>query len=288
MPTTWEIRNGQVQSGPPSRSMMQTLAAGAGGDILSFGGGSIGGNQPGGSQGPLMVFTVQVLDPDNYTTQGGGNSIVSRNTRPGASISLYMPNEMAVTYSTQYEEMEMGSVLGALDEGALNAAGAAYQRIADNAKRMLGSATGVGENVAALQNANQGRAFNPQMELLFKNVNFRTFTFNYKFHPQNASEASEVTRIQNTFKKNMLPSLPEGNQGFFKYPNLFAVEYRSGVGGEGYYHKFGKMVLTDMSINYAGTGVASQFNDGAPVESDMSLSFKEVEFLTSESIDAGM
>jgi len=282
MSRTWSINAGRITS------TLQRLAAPLRNtDIMSFGGGSVGGSQPGGTPGPLMVFTVQKLSPTQYTTDGqSSNSIVRRNTVPGASISLYLPAELAVTYSTQYEEMEMGSVLGALDEGAMAGLGAATSKLADNARKMLGEATGLGEGVAALNKANEGKAFNPQMELLFKNVNFRTFTFNYKFHPANKNEAAEVQRIQRTFKQNMLPTINAGS-GYFDYPAMFSLEYRSGVGSDDYYHKFTKMVLTDMTINYAGTGVASQFYDGAPVESDMSLQFKEVEFLTADMIADG-
>lgn len=282
MSRTWSINAGRISS-----TINRLAAPLRNSDIMSFGGGSVGGSQPGGTQGPLMVFTVQKLSPTPYTTDGqSSNSIVRRNTVPGASISLYLPAELSVTYSTQYEEMEMGSVLGALDEGAMAGLGAATAKLADNARKMLGDATGLGEGVAALNKANEGKAFNPQMELLFKNVNFRTFTFNYKFHPANKNEAIEVNRIQKTFKQNMLPTISAGS-GYFDYPAMFSLEYRSGVGSDDYYHKFTKMVLTDMTINYAGTGVASQFYDGAPVESDMSLQFKEVEFLTADMIADG-
>lgn len=280
MSRIWEINAGRITS-----AMQRLSAPLRRDDVMTFGGGSLGGQQPGGSQGPLMIFTVHHLQPDEYKTSG--NSIVNRNTVPGSSISLYLPAELSVTYSTQYEEMEMGSVLGALDNGAMAGLGAAASKLADNAKKMLGEATGLGAGVAELSKANEGKAFNPQMELLFKNVNFRTFTFNYKFHPANKLEAIEVQRIQKTFKKNMLPTI-SGSSGYFDYPSMFALEYRSGArGGDDYYHKFTKMVLTDMSINYAGTGVASQFYDGAPVETDMSLTFKEVEFLTADMIDQG-
>jgi len=265
------------------RRGLAPLTGGNGSEILSFASGNASGTTPDGqAQGPMLHFQVEELQETEYTTQS--NSIISRNTAPTHAISIYLPNELSVSYSTQYEEMSMGAVLGAADEGALAGLGAATSKLMDNAGRMIGSAVGL-DGLQDLRNANQGKAFNPQMELLFKSVNFRQFTFNFKFHPANQGEADHILRIQKRFKYHMHPEL-EG--AFFKYPDLFSVTYRAGSsGGEDYYHKFGKMVLTDMTINYAGTGVASQFKNGAPVETDMSLTFKEVEFLTKDRINQG-
>jgi len=263
------------------RSALAGLRSG-GPESLSFG----AGYAPTNGIGPMLHFQVEELAPTQYKTQDQGNSVIERTTVPTHAISIYLPNELSVTYSTQYEETEIGAVLGAMDKGGLGeGASAALSKLSDNAQRMVGSAVGLGDGLATLSKAQEGKAYNNQMELLFKSVNFRTFTFNFKFHPKNQQEAQYILQIQRRFKYHMHPEL-EGH--YFKYPDLFGVTYRAGSGGgDQYYHKFGKMVLTDMSINYAGTGVVSQFEDGAPVETDMSLTFKEVEFLTKQRIDQG-
>jgi len=53
-----------------------------------------------------------------------------------------------------------------------------------------------------------------------------------------------------------------------------------------YYNKIATCVLTNCTVNYTPDGVKS-FEDGAPTQITMTLSFKETEMLTKEKIAQG-
>jgi hypothetical protein len=243
-----------------------------GGGVQSF------GNQGTGNQ-PRLIFTSKGYVGRPYSTTGAGQYSDAGNSSPGAgsgTVDLYLPEEFSVGYSAGYEEFAMGALISSLMNGGEDAMSAIGSALRDNAAGMAGM-----ENLNASQYQSQGKAKNPNMEVLFKNMNFRTFTFNFKFHPNNPSEAQEVKNIVKIFKLGMHPEM---DGVYLKYPDTWQIEYQ----GQGdFYNKFATCVLTDMTYNYSGTGVTAQFEDGAPVESSLSLTFKEIEFLTKSSVNDG-
>ena len=141
----------------------------------------------------------------------------------------------------------------------------------------------VGGVDTALQGAlsRNGVALNSHMAVLFDNVGFRTFQFNYKFTPRNQQESNELQRLISTFKYAMYPSLPDKNRYLFQYPDEFEIEFAPSINT--HLFKFKRCVLKDMSVNYNGDGVPRFFDEtGAPVVVDISLTFLETEIMTKE------
>lgn len=271
---------------PPA---LKRLISGASGGFSGGIGGNI--NTFGAPGGPKLTFTARKYVGKTYSTQGAGTSgelSGGGSQSPGAgagTVQLILPEEFSVSYGAQYEEFAMGAVLTSIANGELgDASSAAFAAAQQNIMGMAGSFVGLeGANEAFLQQ--KGVAKNPNTEMLFRNMNFRTFTFNFKFHASNPSESQRIKNIVDTFKVAMHPTI---DGPYLNYPDTFKIEYSSDVGGDSFYHKFATSVLTDMTYNYSGTGVTAQFKDGAPVETSLSLTFKEIEFLTKESVQAGM
>lgn len=145
----------------------------------------------------------------------------------------------------------------------------------------LGAAVGGADKVVQGTMSRNNVALNSHMAVLFDNVGFRTFTFQYKFIARNQKESNELQRLISTFKYAMYPSLPETNRYMFTYPDEFKLEFSEKINASLF--KFKRSVLTDMSVNYNGDGVPRFFDEtGAPVVVDVTLQFKEVEIMTKE------
>ena len=123
---------------------------------------------------------------------------------------------------------------------------------------------------------------NPFREVFFEGVDYRKFNFKYTFYPKNENETQNVRRIIDLFKEHMHPELSAGGY-FYVYPSEFEIKYYYKDGENGNFNKIAPCALTDMSIDYGGAQFSS-FSDGSPTQISMTLSFRELELLTKESI----
>jgi hypothetical protein len=134
-----------------------------------------------------------------------------------------------------------------------------------------------------------GRSINPNAELVFKNVPFRSFSFPYEFAPKNEQEKEDVQKILSMFKFHMMPE--KGGEGYLTAPAQFQITYMSKDGANMYIPKISRCALTDMSIDYSPEGVFTTFKadekGAAPVLTKMELSFTEMEIMTKETIAIG-
>jgi hypothetical protein len=73
------------------------------------------------------------------------------------------------------------------------------------------------------------------------------------------------------------------NKFFYIYPSEFEIVYTFNGRENQYFNKIQNCALTDMTVEYGGDKFAS-FNNGAPVETILTLTFRELELLTKESI----
>ena len=137
-----------------------------------------------------------------------------------------------------------------------------------------------------------GQILNPNLELLFQGVNLRSFPFVFDFAPRDQKEAKEVKEIIKAFKLHMTPKSESTTVGgtslgkvFIRSPDVFLVAYKSGNKSHPFLNKFKPMALTDMQLNYTGSGTYSTYQDGTPVHIQMTLTFKELNPIYSEDYD---
>ena len=137
-----------------------------------------------------------------------------------------------------------------------------------------------------------GDVVNPNAELVFKSVPFRTFNFPYEFAPKNEQEKDDVQKILSMFKFHMMPELGGAAQGYLSAPSEFQITYMYREGPNSYIPQISRCALTDMNVDYSPEGVFTTFKgDGrgaAPVLTKMDLTFTEMEIMTKETIAAGM
>jgi len=134
-----------------------------------------------------------------------------------------------------------------------------------------------------------GRSINPNAEMVFKNVPFRSFSFPFEFSPKNEKEKEDINKILSMFKFHMMPE--KAGEGYLTAPAQFQITYMYRDGANMYIPKISRCALTDMSIDYSPEGVFTTFKadeKGAmPVLTKMDLSFTEMEIMTKETIAIG-
>ena len=253
-----------------------------------------------------------------------GGNVQKQYVTQRQAICLYMPNDLSIKYGVSWEETSLGGtaaiVAGAENLGAaalkvgagmgagallsrvfglrgagaraLTAAGAAVGGLAaannagglsDIAAAQALKAPGVGE----LASKASGTAANPKKEQIFKQVDFRTFTFSYQFFPRSSDEARCVRDIIKQFKLHMHPEFRDETQFLYIYPSEFEIIYYTNGQENLNLHRHTSCVLTDMNVSYAPQGIYTSFPDGMPTQINMQLTFKELAILTKKDIDAG-
>ena len=109
--------------------------------------------------------------------------------------------------------------------------------------------------------------------------------------PKSEQEAEEIRKIVFTFKANMLPEIKEGTAGRgMVVPNTFDIRYMYMNRDNDFLHKISTCVLESMNVTYGGDRYRTfpDAGDGTPpVETTMTLNFKELELITKERVYEG-
>ena len=218
--------------------------------------------------------------------------------RLSTAIALYMPTTVDVTYNAGYEEKEIGRLAGAgvaafdaFKGGGINAAvDAVAKKLPEMVDESIFDAIdGIAPGAKAIMFAKSGKVVSNRMELIFSGVGKRSFSYTFKFLPRSQKESKDVKSIVEKFKYHMLPKV-EGDPGSsrtFVTPDTFDIEYRW-VGNSNhnpYLNKISTCVLENMSVKYGGSVGYQAFEpdeagDTPPVETEISLQFKELEIIT--------
>jgi len=228
--------------------------------------------------------------------------------RLDTAIAMYMPQALNVTYGARYVDTEispLGAMVGGAAGGIMDGSitnvtefvETVGKKIPDEIKRRLGLAGLAAADLIGATGAREafeidtGEVITQRMELAFKNINRRAFTYNFKMIPKNEKEAEEIQKIIYAFKFNMLPEMTGGRTGItMNFPNTFDIEYKFLQKENDYLHRVSTCVLETMSVTYGGDRFKTfaPTSKGAPVvETTINLAFKELELITRERIEEG-
>lgn len=234
--------------------------------------------------GAAGVEVAGMLSPDKLRSQ----------RRLKSAIALHVPNQLSVRYATTWgvensSELDMASRfaqgLGNVMDAAMNGQG-----LSKAASGMAPKATEAAVNVALSKNKQPGMssmlgvAANPKQTQTFQGVEFRTFSFDYQFFPRNADEAKYVLNIIHLFKFHMHPEYKGETDYVWLYPSEFDIMYYTGGVENTALHKHTSCILENIQINYTPNGNYNIFPNGMPTQINMTLSFKELQLATKETI----
>jgi hypothetical protein len=230
----------------------------------------------------VMENAGKTVDQAKNTMQGAFST--GLNFRPNlsetkAEISLYLPDTLDFQQSFHYNPLNLTEVIRAIGSAIVGGSGGKI-------KGALGSILQGGGAINLGLNA-AGYAINPQQQLLFQGVDFRTFGLAFVMTPWNAQESNTIKEIIKTFRKYGSPTILKNTAGFiFKPPAVFEIEFWSGSKQNEYLNKVTQCVLTQIEVNYAPNGWTAH-NDGAPVQTALNLGFQEIEIIDSTKIEGG-
>ena len=230
-------------------------------------------------------------------------------TRLDTAIALYMPPQVQVSYKSQYSDTPIGGgTAAAMDVYSAVMAGRGIESAMKTAINKGGQALkeGVKGQVLSMVGAvmpgmsgareafeiAEGYIQSDRMELAFKGIDKRAFSYTFKMIPRNDRESDEIRKIIFAFKANMLPEFKDGvrNGREMIMPNTFDIEYMYNGKENDYLHKISTCVLEDLQVTQGGSRYKTftAKDDGAPpVETSITLSFRELELITRERVHEG-
>ena len=229
--------------------------------------------------------------------------------RLDTAIALYMPAQVQVTYGAKYTDTEVSALAGALGQAVGDmSAGASlsdtYNKVVPMVTEglqkkalLMGADLLDGIGISGAREAIEiGRAevIADRMQLAFKGVDRRAFQYTFKMIPRNSREADEIKKIVSAFKFNMMPEY-KGGQGSARdtlnYPATFNIEYHYRGKENTYLNRVSECFHENMQVSYGGDRYKTfdpHNSEGAPpVETSITLAFKEIEIMHREKMKDG-
>ena len=286
-------------------------------------GGMISGNVPFSIQNLVGIFGTSKIEP-----------VRSETSLPKATISLYLPDTLNTQYTQNYEEVSLLSSLGPLTYiGSFISDIAAYRAGDGMTKSKLanyyekGAFTEILGNMYKDWGSIAGNVLkqvpNPHLQMLYKGVGLRSFSFEFRFTPSSRREAQSVDDIIKAFSFYSSPNLLGATEHqYLKPPEMFEISFAF-TGGNNLsstisnffnnigtnilssqimgslfgsnsvgnnvpqakiYQIYHPCVLKNVSVDYAPNGWSS-YEDGFPVETRLNLEFVETNIVTKENIN---
>jgi len=267
-----ELGSGLIEKGSTALNNVMTAGNSSGTQSTS-----------GGLAGKTTTTATSVpagSDANNFMRENGTLNLGSQTQDVSSgSVTLYMPDGLEFQTQAQYGELSiMQALLSIVPTGS---GGDKGKTSTFDKSAFLGGAGKLGLNYA-------GYVFNPQQQLLFEGINFRRFSMSFTFTPYSSKEASTVKDIVTKFRSAAAPEIVKGVLGFlFIPPSQFDISFMSNGVPNPYINKVKRCYLENVDVNYAPNGWVAHSNDGAPVQTTMSLSFIETELIDRTQIALG-
>ena len=244
----------------------------------------------------------------SYNLRQAGKFVQSKDT-----IALYMPPNIEASYKMNYKNSETGiagtlmQTAGVIGEGqsltdyiSSQANTANLNTVASSIGEIMGakgalkitSFLGAGDPVGQL-NKMINEAPNPALEAIFSNVDFRTFSYNFRFTPRSENEVRIVDDIVRLFKFHASPERMFGEKvgRHLRMPSEFDIFYMYQGTQNTWFPMIHSCVCTGVDVKYGPSGEQQNFRpiDGSPppTETNMTLQFTETEIITKELVKEG-
>lgn len=254
----------------------------------------------GANKTDLSAATSILLTTHKYTRQGG-------------SVAISMPNGFSHSYSVNWSSDSTGNAgamgkamsdginaaLSSKDGTALSSAVEALQANQSSTGTLdtLGKNYFMYELYKQINKSDTGRTIqamgkmtiNPHVEVLFDGVaGNRTFSYEFKFYPTKPEESVTIKDIVYFFRFHSAPEIESADAygRFYRYPSVFDIAVMNGDDPNPFIPKVFTCACTSVDVTHNGSNWVT-FEDGAPSEVSMRVSFVELEQITKEKIVKG-
>ena len=219
-------------------------------------------------------------------------------------ITLFMPPGIKTKYKAEYADKSIGSLTKVgMDAYTQAMAGDNIDKIADTIKENsseLSAALAIDAGLKSISaipslgglkeaaEMQMGEILADRMELAFKGIDKRTFEYTFKMTPRSEVEADEITKIIGMFKHHMLPEMKGAHTRGrrMSIPDTFDIKYMFVNAENQYLNKISTCFLESMDVSYAD-GKFKTHEGGQPVDTTLTLNFKEIELITREKAQEG-
>ena len=237
-----------------------------------------------------------VYGANRFFSEGTTSGLLGIPTGKGAfrevktTIAIYMPQTLKFNLQADYGAEEIGGGLGAFSKlrdamnsgnffgGDMKAVGAQVGKLVTGLGSFATGGLGAGVN-AALQRRT-GIAPAAMSEMIFNGIDYRTFSFTFKFTPRSKKESDVVNNMLHAIKEAMLPvKYGHGSSiAAFKVPHEFVIRFMRGTQINPFLDQIGLCACTGVDIDY-GSDKFSTHPSGDPVSIDATLTFRELELM---------
>lgn len=132
-----------------------------------------------------------------------------------------------------------------------------------------------------IQSAQTGARVNPGLYMVFKQPNFKEYTFAWDLVAHNEAETEIISDIVHQFKYAAAPA----QQGLvYNYPSIVLMKLYP---ADYYTFVMKPAAITAVSSDYTGAGQPAFNRNGAPVHVKLQLSFKEIQIWEKNSFPRG-
>lgn len=218
--------------------------------------------------------------------------------RTSAAISLYMPDTVIFDQGIKYDTVSLTNALGDIGTalyGVSSLLEGGWSSFAGSMGSLAASALGqikTGMNIPDLKDIilqkGIGIADNPQNLVLFREIAFRKFQFEFILTPENEKESNTINQILYLFRYHSAPEVKSGSAGrFFVPPSDFDIEFIHNNDINKNLPKISTCVLENVTIDYAAGGKWTTYYDGNSTQTKLTLQFMETQIPTKDSIKIG-
>ena len=130
-----------------------------------------------------------------------------------------------------------------------------------------------------------GKIANPYMTVVFRGVDFRKFSFTFKFTALSEDDCTTINNIIKTFRKHALPYYAD-QTAFLNYPSECGIAYFWKGKLNEFLPRFKRAVCTGVDVDYTSGGTFAMFRNGMPIHITMSTTWQEVEIVTREDVES--
>ena len=221
------------------------------------------------------------------------NALEKVKGKPKSSIALYIPpNALKTTIGANFEGLSGGVLVAKMGSqiGLGGAEGGADQSFLGTVGDLITKGFAKADVAKNFMAAGAGLAVNNHMALVYRGPSeFRTHDFIFQLFPKDKAESDTIRRIINDLQNGMTPRLSGSLKGnadrltapFFKSPRQYDISFHLNKRINDYLPRIGTSVLMSMTVNHDPQGIVGFHKDGAPVQTTMSLNFKEIEYVIS-------